>query len=79
MFIQSIYESSAHFPEWKLSADKYFPTISARLDLINIKYFEYCTKEGLKPINIENETEILKEFNLMIEVRSDSTTNAYMR
>ena len=77
MFIESIFESFAHFPEWKLSADKYFSTISTRLDLIKIKYIEYCTKKGVKPKEIENEVEILKEFNLEIEFRSDSTTDAY--
>ena len=77
MFIESIFESYTHFPEWKLSADKYFSTVSTRLDLIKIKYIEYCTKEGVKPKEIEKEDNILNEFNLEIELRSDGTTDAY--
>ena len=77
MFIESIFESFTHFPEWKLSADKYFSTVSTRLDLIKIKYIEYCTKEGVKPKEIEKEDKILNEFNLEIELRSDGTTDAY--
>lgn len=77
MFIESIFESVTHFPEWKLSADKYFSTVSTRLDLIKIKYIEYCTKEGVKPKEIDKEDKILKQFNLEIEHRSDATTDAY--
>ena len=77
MFIESIFESYTHFPEWKVSADKYFSTVSTRLDLIKIKYIEYCTKEGVKPKEIEKEDNILNEFNLEIELRSDGTTDAY--
>lgn len=77
MFINSIYESTTHFPEWKLAADKYFITIATRLDLIKNKYLEYCTKEGLKPKDINTQHEILKNNNLMIDFRSDNSTDAY--
>ena len=78
LFIASIYESTAHFPKWKLVADKYFGTISTRLDLVNMKYLEYCTKEGLKPLDINNEINVLNEVNLTIELRSDTSTDAYI-
>ena len=77
MFIDSIYESTTHFPEWKLVADKYFITISTRLDLVKNKYLEYWTKVGLKPLEINTQHEILKKNNLMIDFRSDRSTDAY--
>ena len=42
-----------------------------------MKYLEYWTKEGLKPKEIEREENILKENNLMIDLRSDHSTDAY--
>ena len=77
MFFESIYESRTHFPEYKLHGDKYFTSVSTRLDLLKNKYLEFWTKEGVKPIEMDNESEILKEFNLIIEMRSDNSTDAY--
>ena len=44
-----------------------------------MKYLEYWTKEGLKPKEIEREENILKENNLMIDLRSDHSTDAYSK
>jgi hypothetical protein len=76
-FLNSIYESPSHFPKWKLVSENFFNTISVRLDLLQPKYLEYCTKEGLKPRHIEDEIATIDEFNLWIEWRIDTSTDAY--
>ena len=77
LFLDSIYESTTHFPMWRLSADRYFTSISTRLDFLKVKYIEYWTKEGLIPKDLDKEEVTLKEYDLIIELRADSTTNAY--
>lgn len=62
---------------WRLNADRYFTSISTKLDSLRIKYVEYWTKEGLVPREINKEEATLKEYDLTIELRADSTTNAY--
>ena len=77
LFLDSIYESTTHFPMWRLTADRYFTSISTRLDFLKVKYVEYWTKEGLIPKELDKEEATLKEYDLTIELRADSTTNAY--
>ena len=78
MFLKSVYESPSHFPEYKMTSESYYKDISTRIDLLKRKYIEFWTKEGYKPRQIEEETEILKEYNLEIDTRNDSSTNAYV-
>ena len=77
MFLNSIYESDVHFTEYKLSSDQCYMEVSTRIDLLNNKYIEYWTKEGLRPRQIKEEERILKEFNLELEFKSDSSTDSY--
>ena len=76
-FLNSIYESPPHFPKWKLVSDNFFKSISVRLDLLQPRYLEYCTKEGLKPRAIDEEVAIIDEFNLRLEYKIDTSTDAY--
>ena len=78
MFLKSIYESPSHFPEYKLSSEVYYKEVSTRIDLLKSKYIEFWTKEGYKPRLIEEEAELLKEYNIELDIRSDSSTNAYV-
>ena len=77
LFLNSIYESEVHFIEYKLSSEQYYMDVSTRIDLLNRKYIEYWTKEGLRPRLIEKEKELLNEFNLELEFKSDSSTDSY--
>ena len=77
-FLNSIYESASHFKKSKLSSESYLNNISTRIDLLTNKYIEFWTKEGYKPRQIEEEIELLKEYNLEIYIRSDSFTNTYV-
>ena len=77
VFLNSIYESPGHFPKWKLVSENFWPSISVRMDLLEARYLEFCTKEGLKPKPIEEETEILRDFNLSIDWKIDTSTDAY--
>jgi hypothetical protein len=76
-FLNQIYESAPHFPEWKLKNASFYKYTSIRLDLLEPVYLEFCTKEGLKPKTIEEELKILNEFNLKLEWKIDNTTDAY--
>ena len=76
-FLNSIYESAAHFPKWKLASEGSWRSTSIRLDLLQPSYLEFCTKEGLKPRQIEEEIPIIKEFNLKLEYKIDTSTDAY--
>ena len=77
LFLNSIYESPAHFPKWKLVSENFWPSISVRMDLLEAKYLEFCTKEGLKPRPIEEENQIIRDFNLSLEWKIDTSTDAY--
>ena len=77
MFLGSVYESASRFPKWKLGSENFFDKVSVRLDLLESNYLEYCTKEGLKPRNIEDEETVIKEFNLRLEWKIDTSTDAY--
>ena len=77
LFIGSIYESSTHFPKWKLYADRYFSSISTRLDQVQIKYLEFWTKKGLIPRDIRKQVDTMEEFKLSIELRSNNSTDVY--
>lgn len=77
MFLTSVYESASHFPKWKLVSEAFFNTVSVRMDLLESKYLEYCTKEGLKPRNMEEEQQVIREFNLRLEYKIDTSTDAY--
>ena len=77
MFLNWVYESQPHFPEYKLVSSQYYMDISTRIDLLKSRYIEYWTKEGLRPVQIEEEINLLKEFHLELELKSDSLTDAY--
>ena len=77
IFLNQIYESQSHFPEYKLASNQYYMDISTRIDLLKNRFLEFWTKEGLLPIQIDEEVNLLKEFNLEIELKSDSLTDAY--
>ena len=77
LFLNSIFESPAHFPKWKLVSESFWPSISVRMDLLEARYLEFCTKEGLKPRPIEEETQIIRDFNLNLEWKIDTSTDAY--
>ena len=77
LFLNSIYESPAHFPKWKLASENFWSSISVRMDLLEARYLEFCTKEGVKPKPIEEETQVMKDFNLSLEWKIDTSTDAY--
>jgi len=77
MFLNSVYESPSYFPKWKLVSENFFNNVSVRLDLLEAKYLEYCTKEGLKPRSIEDEEQVIRDFNLRLEWKIDTSTDAY--
>ena len=77
LFLESIYESSIHFPKWKIVADRYFTSVSTRLDLVKDKYIAFWTKEGLAVKDFDNDADLLKEYNLFVELRSDNWTDVY--
>ena len=76
-FLNSIFESAAHFPQWKLVSEGSRRSTSIRLDLLQPSYLEFCTKEGLKPKQIEEEVNVIKEFNLRLDYKIDTSTDAY--
>ena len=52
---------------------------SVRIDKLTVHYLEFCTKEGYKPINIEEDgNDELKEFNLKMIYRADKSSEAYV-
>ena len=48
-------------------------SISVRMDLLEARYLEFCTKEGVKPKPIEEETQVMKDFNLSLEWKIDTS------
>ena len=78
IFFKSIYESPSHFPDFKMSSEVYYSEVSTRIDELKSKYIEFCTKEGYRQRPIEEEVELLKEYNLEFDIKSDSSTNAYI-
>ena len=41
MFLNRIYESQSHFPEYKHVSNQYYMDISTRIDLLKSRYFEF--------------------------------------
>jgi hypothetical protein len=76
-FLNNIYQSAPHFPKWKLNNAASWKTISVRIDKLEPMYLEFCTKGGYKPKDIEEEQQVLMEYNLKLDYRIDNSTDAY--
>ena len=79
MFIKNIYPDSSRFTNITEESEHYFQQTSIRLDLLQSKYLEFCTKNGYRSTNIEKQTATLEMFNLKIEKSSSSDTHAYLK
>ncbi len=53
-------------------------TSSVRIDILTNKYLEFCTRDGYKPLDIQDEAAILPEYNLKMVYRADSSAEAYV-
>ena len=79
LFVKNIYPDPARFTNITEESEQYFGETSIRLDLLKVKYLEFCTKNGYKSMDIEKQVETLKTYNLKIEKNSSSATYAYLR
>jgi len=76
-FLESIYEDRSYF--MKSSSSQKSEDRGVRLDTLNLKYLEFCTKNGYRVMNIEIQDKTMKKFDIKIKKVADSTTNAYTK